>query len=110
MGTSDVPIFYWSQPVDLKRLHIKEFVLLHTMRAQLFILLVVLLSSCASSRFVEPLDKNQLAVGVELGGPALGFGGAVIPTPLSSISAGYGIDTNVTVYGCLLYTSDAADD
>jgi hypothetical protein len=55
--------------------------------------------SCAQSRFVEPLQKNELAIGASFGGPGIEFGGAPIPLPLTNIEAGYGIDTNLTVHG-----------
>lgn len=73
------------------------------MRSYIKLLLgVVLLSSimgCAHSRFVEPLEKKQLAVGLGFGGPSIDFGGAPIPIPMSNIEVGYGIDTNLTVHG-----------
>lgn len=65
----------------------------------LSIVSVVILSSCAPGRFIEPLNKKQLAVGVDLGGPIIGFGGNSIPVPLSSVEVGYGLDTNLTIYG-----------
>ncbi len=62
-------------------------------------------NSCSSSRFVEPLAKKQHAIGVNLGGPLINFGGATIPTPLSSIVYGYGLDSNLTAFGGLHTTS-----
>lgn len=62
-------------------------------------------NSCSSSRFIEPLAKKQHAVGVNLGGPLIKFGGAIIPTPMSSIIYGYGLDTNLTIFGGLHTTS-----
>ena len=55
--------------------------------------------SCASSRFVEPLDKGEVAVGAQFGGPMISFSGAPIPLPLTSIEAGYGLDSNLTIHG-----------
>jgi len=55
-------------------------------------------SSCAPSRFVEPLKKKQLAVGGSLGGPVIDFGGKPVPVPLSSIEVGYGLDSNLTIH------------
>lgn len=71
----------------------------------LLLLISILQISCSSSRFVEPLEKKQHAVGVNLGGPLINFGGAVIPTPMSSIVYGYGLDTNLTVFGGIHTTS-----
>ena len=62
-------------------------------------------NSCSSSRFVEPLEKNQKAIGIALGGPLINFGGATIPTPMSSVVFGYGLDTNFTVFGGVHTTS-----
>lgn len=61
--------------------------------------------SCAPSRFVEPLEKGQHAVALDLGGPLIEFGGLIIPTPMSSISYGYGLDSTKTLYGGLHTTS-----
>lgn len=71
----------------------------------IILLLSVFSISCSSSRFVEPLEKKQHAIGVNLGGPLINFGGTVIPTPLSSIVYGYGLDSNLTVFGGLHTTS-----
>lgn len=70
-------------------------------------LLLVLLTgnSCSSSRFVEPLEKKQHAIGFSVGGPLINFGGTIIPTPMSSIVYGYGLDSNLTVFGGLHTTS-----
>jgi hypothetical protein len=69
------------------------------------IFLFLIISSCAPSRFVEPLKKGQHAVALDVGGPLIEFGGLIIPTPLSSISYGYGIDSTKTVFGGLHTTS-----
>jgi hypothetical protein len=61
--------------------------------------LLLLIQSCVHSRFVEPLDKGDLSVGASFGGPAIEFGGAPIPVPITSIEVGYGIDSNFTVFG-----------
>lgn len=63
------------------------------------------LLACAPSRFVEPLDKGEWSVGADLGGPVLNFNGAPIPTPLSELEVGYGIDSLTTVHGGLHLTS-----
>lgn len=71
----------------------------------ILIVLTILQYSCSSSRFVEPLEKKQHAIGINVGGPIIKFGGAIIPTPLSSIVYGYGLDSNLTVFGGLHTTS-----
>ncbi|MEN8793021.1 MAG: hypothetical protein ABF294_01025 [Flavobacteriales bacterium] len=76
------------------------------MKKNLFFLgLIAILGSCASSRFVEPLEKGEQVIALDFGGPTIGFGGAVIPIPLSSVVYGKGIDTNLTVFGSLHVTS-----
>jgi hypothetical protein len=67
--------------------------------------LIIISTSCGSSRFVEPLKKNELAVGGNIGGPLINFGGLTIPVPLSAIEVGYGLDTNLTIHGALHTTS-----
>lgn len=70
-----------------------------------FLFLSIILSSCTSSRFVEPLKKGEKVLALDVGGPTIGFGGAVIPIPLSSVVYGHGIDSNLTVFGSLHITS-----
>ena len=60
-----------------------------------FISLVI---SCAPARFVEPLQKKELAIGGNFGGPVISQG-LTIPIPLSAIEVGYGLDTNFTIHG-----------
>ncbi len=55
--------------------------------------------SCAPARFVEPLQKKELALGANLGGPVISQGGLTIPIPLTAIEVGYGLDTNLTIHG-----------
>lgn len=69
--------------------------------------LAILLSACSTSRLVRPLAKKEVAIGLDLGGPIIDFAGTKIPVPLSSITAGYGIDSTFTVYGSL-HTTDLA--
>lgn len=63
-----------------------------------------LLFSCGPSKFVEPIAYKQLSIGGHFGGPALDYG-IPIPLPISAIEIGYGLDTNVTVFGTLHTTS-----
>jgi len=71
----------------------------------IFSLLLILISSCAPARFVEPLQKNEIAIGGNFGGPVIGLGGIVLPIPLTAIEAGYGLDTNLTIHGGLHTTA-----
>ncbi|MCH2223334.1 MAG: hypothetical protein MK066_01100 [Crocinitomicaceae bacterium] len=75
------------------------------MRTYVYLLLLLLVSSCAPSRFVEPLDKKEFALGGNLGGPLISFAGVPISVPLSSIEGGYGLDTNLTIHAGLHTTS-----
>lgn len=76
-----------------------------TMKEFLIAVVVLTFIGCAPTRFVEPLEKDQWAVGGSVGGPMVGFGGVAIPAPLSSIEAGYGLDSNLTVFTALHTTS-----
>ena len=75
------------------------------MRIYLFIFLALTVLSCASSRFVEPLSKNQQAVSFNIGGSLIDFGGATIPVPLSSLTYAYGLSNKLTAFGSLHTTS-----
>jgi hypothetical protein len=65
---------------------------------------IVLFQACAPSRFVEPLEKNELSIGGSFGGPVINFGGP-IPMPVTTIEVGYGLDTNLTIFGGLHTTA-----
>ena len=64
----------------------------------IFIGITAVFFSCAPTRFIEPLNKKELAVGMNTGGPLLNFGKVVIPVPLSAIEIGYGLDTTLTIH------------
>ncbi|HEY4799655.1 MAG TPA: hypothetical protein VII99_11305 [Bacteroidia bacterium] len=66
---------------------------------------VVILSSCAPSRLVRPLEKGQKIISANLGGPLIGFSGKIIPVPLSSIMYAQGLKENTSVFGSLHTTS-----
>ena len=70
-----------------------------------FLLAILAVSSCAPSRFVEPLAKNESAISAEFGGPVVNLFGASFPTPLISVAYGRGISDNITVFGGLHATS-----
>lgn len=63
------------------------------------------MSSCAPTRFVEPLEKDQLAVGVSLGGPFIDYAGVPIPVPLTQLEVGYGLREDLTLHGGLHTTA-----
>ncbi len=80
------------------------------MRAKIELAIVLLalgifFSNCSTTRFIEPLEKDEIAVGINAGGPVIGLGGNIIPIPLSSIYVGYGYKENLTLYGGLHTTS-----
>jgi hypothetical protein len=64
-----------------------------------------LISACAPSRFVKPLDKGQKAISAHLGGELIKFGGAVIPIPFTSLAYGQGLSAKTTCFGSLHLTS-----
>lgn len=70
-----------------------------------FFLVGGFLISCSASRFVEPLEKDKLAAGINLGGPMIDYGSTVIPIPLSSLEVGYGLKEKLTLFGGLHLTS-----
>jgi hypothetical protein len=74
---------------------------------KIFFALVIssLVFSCAPSRFVRPLGKKQQAVTANFGGALFHFAGTVIPMPLTAVGYGYGVDSNMTVFGTLHTTS-----
>lgn len=67
--------------------------------------LLYLFSSCAPSRFVKPLEKNQQAVNLSLGGPLFEYSDMVIPMPLLTAAYGYGFDSTLTGFGAVNITS-----
>lgn len=70
-------------------------------------LIIAAFTSCAPSRLVKPLAKGEKAVGANLGGPLIGFAGAVIPMPLTSIYGGYGLNDRATIFGSVHTTSSS---
>jgi hypothetical protein len=68
-------------------------------------LFISLLFSCAPTRFIKPLNKNQQAVNLSLGGPLIGYGTATIPIPFITGTYGYGIDSSLTGFGSINITS-----
>lgn len=66
--------------------------------------LLAINQACAPSRFVEPLEKNEISIGGTFGGPVIDLG-LSIPMPVTTIEVGYGLDTNLTIFGGLHTTA-----
>jgi hypothetical protein len=66
-----------------------------------FFFLLVMLASCAPSRYVVPLKKKEQSLSMNLGGPLINFHDLVIPVPFTSINYAYGWKKNTTVFGAL---------
>jgi hypothetical protein len=67
---------------------------------------ILLLWSCAPTRFVKPLEKGQHALLGNFGGPMAKVPGiGVIPIPFTSFGYGYGLTDNTTIFGNLHTTS-----
>lgn len=70
-----------------------------------FFLLSFGVISCTPARYVKPLEKGQLAIGADLGGPLIGFSGMTIPVPLTNLNAGYGFTEKTTGFAGLHTTA-----
>jgi hypothetical protein len=68
-------------------------------------LLLMTALSCAPTRFVKPLAKNEQAVNLSVGGALIGYGDLTIPMPFLTATYGYGIDSTLTAFGALNITS-----
>ena len=66
---------------------------------------LLFIHSCAPSRFVKPLQKNEKAINLSLGGELIRYGNTVIPIPFTSIVYGQGITDKTTVFGSIHTTS-----
>jgi hypothetical protein len=67
--------------------------------------IILVLTSCAPTRFVEPIPKDHINVTAALGGPLFDFAETTIPMPLSSVAAGYGFTSSTTLFGGLHTTA-----
>jgi hypothetical protein len=65
----------------------------------------LMIASCAPTRHIIPLDKGEHSVSLALGGPLITYSDNVIPVPLLSACYGYGLDSNITVFGGAHITS-----
>lgn len=71
------------------------------------IALLMLLFSCAPSRYVKPLKQKQQAASFSFGGPLIVFSGAPIPIPFTTVGYAYGLSNRISLYGNLHLTSAA---
>jgi len=78
------------------------------MKTLFYALLICSLYNCAATRIVKPLEAKQWAAGADLGGAIIDFAGAKIPLPLTSLTAAYGVDSQLTAFGSLHTTALAA--
>lgn len=62
-------------------------------------------SSCSPVKYIKPLDKNQHAATVSLGGPLIKYGTATVPVPFLTANYGYGIDSSLTGFASFNVTS-----
>ncbi len=69
------------------------------------IIVIAFLWSCAPTRFVKPLEKDQKVLGFNFGGPLIKFSGLKIPIPYTSLYAGYGWKEKSTLHGGLHLTA-----
>ncbi len=72
---------------------------------KIVLILIVCVTACAPSRFVEPLEKGEQALSFNLGGSLIEYGGMTIPVPLTSLTYANGISEKLTVFGSLHTTS-----
>jgi hypothetical protein len=75
------------------------------MKLSALIFLVIFSFSCAPTRIVKPLEKDEKLIGFNFGGPLIEFGGATIPIPFTSFYGAYGISEDLSVFGGLHTTS-----
>jgi len=53
--------------------------------------------ACSPMTMVKPLAEKQKAITATVGGPLVGFGGAVVPVPFTSIGGAYGYSEKSTI-------------
>ncbi|MEY2923730.1 MAG: hypothetical protein RLZZ337_270 [Bacteroidota bacterium] len=75
------------------------------MRTIYLSIITFLAASCTSQKIVRPLQEGEQQVSANLGGPLIGFAGAVIPVPLTSINCAKGISDSLTLHGGIQTTS-----
>jgi hypothetical protein len=71
----------------------------------LVLVVSVAFHNCAPARYVKPLAKNEQAAGFSFGGPIIGYAGAAIPLPFTTLSYARGINNELTAFAGLHTTS-----
>ena len=66
---------------------------------------IIVVSSCAPARIVEPLSKGEHVAGFDVGGPMVTISQVRTPIPLTSFTYGYGISGRAATWGSLHTTS-----
>ncbi len=71
-----------------------------------FTCFLFLISACAPSQFVVPLEKGEHVVNASMGGPLVNVPGiATIPIPFTSVGYGFGLTDKSVVSGALYPTA-----
>ncbi|CAN5575384.1 hypothetical protein BH11BAC1_BH11BAC1_07730 [soil metagenome] len=69
------------------------------------LILTCTLAACTPMRFVKPLEKNQQAANISIGGELIKYNSSTIPIPFLTANYGYGIDSSLTAFASLNITS-----
>ena len=75
------------------------------MNKYIIVLFILIISACAPSRFVQPLNEGEQRISFNIGGSLIDYNGTTIPIPLTSITYGKGISEKITAFGSLHTTS-----
>lgn len=67
-------------------------------RTLFFLLCISLMYSCAPTRNVKPLKKNEQQLSGSFGGPIIQFAGLWMPIPYTSLAYSRGLSNEVTAY------------
>ncbi len=97
--------YYHALNYDFKINILQLIYVLNVMQKISVIFLLLVLVSCAPSRIVKPLAKGEQAIGVNLGGPLINFGGLPIPIPYTSAFYAKGMSSKTTAFGSLHLTA-----
>ncbi|MFN6947043.1 MAG: hypothetical protein ACK4ND_19020 [Cytophagaceae bacterium] len=66
---------------------------------------LILVSSCAPTRIVKPLEKGEKSLAVSAGGPLVNIPGIVAPLPFTSVSGATGLRSDLSLYSGINTTS-----
>lgn len=69
------------------------------------IVLLLFIANCSPVRLVKPLKEGEKAIGANLGGPLINFGGAPIPIPYTAAFGAKGINDKTTAFASLHLTA-----